>query len=296
MLLYLSHNHKSYFLSIMYCMIANTSLPGMKQCLQAQTPSVAAKRNSAKGDLQPATRKKWRRSPVSEHKLDDTCEELKDIETSNRKESPKSTDWGHKEESKQEDLSDAVDYGDIIMESKNESDTDDNFAFASLGQSMPTQENDFLGDRCDLSLDSTNETAGEVKPKSKQRKGVVGKRMVQEASTPCPRWGHTMTMIDHKRFIVYGGQTIEKDAAKPLSDLFVYDLMEHTWTRPANCDGIARTWHTADFLPEQQLLLCFGGEVLNETTGRLTTTDQVMVLDCEIMLWYPPTVTGQVCV
>ena len=105
------------------------------------------------------------------------------------------------------------------------------------------------------------------------------------AAAPCPRWGHTMTMIDHRRFVVYGGQTIDKgtgeEGPRPLADLHVHDLEDGSWTRPINCDGIARTWHTANFLPERRLLLCFGGEVLDGSTGRLITTDQVMVLDTE---------------
>lgn len=113
--------------------------------------------------------------------------------------------------------------------------------------------------------------------------------------TPCPRWGQSMTMIDHRRLVVYGGQTVDpvSQTAMPLADLFVYDLLNHTWTKPINCDGVARTWHTANFLPEKQLLLCFGGDVVDEK-GKTTTTDQVMVLDTEIMLWYPPSVSGQV--
>ena len=32
-----------------------------------------------------------------------------------------------------------------------------------------------------------------------------------------------MTMIDHRRVIVYGGQTIDNGEPRPLADLFVYD-------------------------------------------------------------------------
>ena len=107
------------------------------------------------------------------------------------------------------------------------------------------------------------------------------------AKKPKARWGHTMEMIDHKRFIIYGGQTIDPvtHQAKPLADLFVYDILDHTWTEPINCKGVPRTWHTANFLPDRQLLLCFGGDVVDEKTGKMTTTDQVMVLDTDIMLW-----------
>jgi N-acetylneuraminic acid mutarotase len=41
-------------------------------------------------------------------------------------------------------------------------------------------------------------------------------------------------------------------------------------------------------------MISFGGEAYNEKTKKTVTTDQVMVLDTEIMLWYPPSVSGQV--
>ena len=41
-------------------------------------------------------------------------------------------------------------------------------------------------------------------------------------------------------------------------------------------------------------MICFGGESVNPKTLRTTTADEVMVLDTEIMLWYPPSVTGDV--
>lgn len=55
-----------------------------------------------------------------------------------------------------------------------------------------------------------------------------------------------------------------------------------------------RTWHTCTFLPDRSLLISFGGESFNPKTKKTQTTDQVMVLDTEIMLWYPPSVSGQV--
>ncbi len=105
---------------------------------------------------------------------------------------------------------------------------------------------------------------------------------------PAARWGHTMEMIDHKRLIVYGGQTIDPATldAKNLGDIIVYDILEHTWTEPVNCKGVPRTWHSSNFLPDRQLLLCFGGDIIDDKTGKTTTTDEVMVLDTEIMLWY----------
>ena len=55
-----------------------------------------------------------------------------------------------------------------------------------------------------------------------------------------------------------------------------------------------RTWHTCTYLPDRSLLISFGGEKYNPKTKKTQTTDQVMVLDTEIMLWYPPSVSGQI--
>jgi hypothetical protein len=52
--------------------------------------------------------------------------------------------------------------------------------------------------------------------------------------------------------------------------------------------------HSATFLPDRQLLISFGGEAYNPKTKKTNITDQVMVLDTEIMLWYPPSVSGAV--
>lgn len=158
------------------------------------------------------------------------------------------------------------------------------FAFTSLGQTMFSQENK----NADLSLETagTGDNNKLMSPETLTVLSTISSKQKPSNNgndnAPCPRWGQTMTMIDHKRFIVYGGQTIEQDEPKPLSDLYVYDLMEHAWTKPINCEGVARTWHSANFLPERQLLLCFGGEILDEKSGNLTTTNQTMVLDCEV--------------
>ena len=114
--------------------------------------------------------------------------------------------------------------------------------------------------------------------------------------TPCPRWGHAMTPIGDNCVLVYGGQTFDEKSGLPktLKDIFVYDMQQETWFKPFNCEGMPRQWHTGTFLPERQLLISFGGEAANPKTGKVKTTDEVMVLDTEIMLWYPPTVSGDV--
>ena len=210
---------------------------------------------------------------------------------------------------------DIRDFNDFIEERDDEPVEKESSSLPTLGQTIPSQDDESSMD-CDGPCNNFD-TGAECFDNDRMVSNINNKS-VQGTVAPCRRWGQTMTMIDHRRLIVYGGQTIEKNTAKPLADLFVYDMMDGTWTQPIHCDGVARTWHTANFLPERQLLLCFGGEVLDETTGKLLTTDQVMVLDTDskysnhyclimfnamivslfslssssssltVMLWYPP--------
>jgi hypothetical protein len=115
---------------------------------------------------------------------------------------------------------------------------------------------------------------------------------------PCPRWGHTMTKLKDNRMLVYGGQSFDLETGDPiiLSDVHVYNTAKRTWDKPINCKGEARQWHSATFLPERELLLTFGGES-NDTSNKnkkdkVVTTDMLRVLDTDIMLWYPPAVSG----
>jgi Galactose oxidase, central domain len=118
---------------------------------------------------------------------------------------------------------------------------------------------------------------------------------VSRHESPCARWGHTMTMVDHNRLLVYGGQTFresEKDGIVPatLSDVHVFEVSKKSWFTPLQSSDAERhwprQWHSATFLPERQLLICFGGEAMNPKTGRVTTSDKnnLMVLDTEILL------------
>ena len=126
---------------------------------------------------------------------------------------------------------------------------------------------------------------------------------------PCPRWGHTMTKIKDDRMLVYGGQSFDVETGDPiiLSDVHVYNTAKRTWDKPINCKGEARQWHSATFLPERELLLTFGGESMEQATtttnnnskknnkkDKVVTTDMLRVLDTDIMLWYPPAVSGEV--
>ena len=144
---------------------------------------------------------------------------------------------------------------------------------------------------------STIEDTKECKQPPKTTVQTVLTNLLQpNKSIPTPRWGHTMTLIDHSRVLVYGGQGQSpiSDDLVTFDDIFIYNLQTKKWSRPPNCLGMPRTWHTSTFLPDRQLLLSFGGENTDLKTGKVKTNDQVMVLDTEIMLWYPPSVSGTV--
>jgi len=113
---------------------------------------------------------------------------------------------------------------------------------------------------------------------------------------PDARWGQTMTLIDHGRVLVYGGQTFDHEASslKTIPDIHVYDMTSRKWSKPVSSESVPRTWHSATFLPERQLLISFGGDQWDEKSKKVVTTDEVMVLDTDIMLWYPPSVSGQI--
>ncbi|KAH9112618.1 hypothetical protein AeMF1_013058 [Aphanomyces euteiches] len=113
-------------------------------------------------------------------------------------------------------------------------------------------------------------------------------KLVETKGTkPSQRWGCSATVISNQRVVVYGG---EGEDESTLSDLFVYDITKHEWSTPLNCASIPRTWHDAVFLEQKNLLLVFGGErVVGD--GNETLSD-LMVLDTECFLWYPPAVSG----
>ena len=104
---------------------------------------------------------------------------------------------------------------------------------------------------------------------------------------------------------VYGGQAFEETKGDviptTLSDVQIFDLDKQKWFQPIQCDDKTRQhprqWHTASFLPQRQLLVVFGGEHMNPKTGRVTTPDKnnLIVLDTEILLWYPVSFFVSLC-
>lgn len=127
-------------------------------------------------------------------------------------------------------------------------------------------------------------------------KQEVGRPSTPDKSIPCARWGQSMALIDNSQLLIYGGEAVDSDGKKlkTLSDLHIYDLSKQKWTKPINCEGMLRAWHSVTFLPERQLLIAFGGESIQDKTQKMTIMESIMVLDTEIMLWYPPSISGVV--
>lgn len=108
---------------------------------------------------------------------------------------------------------------------------------------------------------------------------------------PPARWGHTMTVVEKDKILVYGGASYDTNGDPIiLSDVHVYDPKNGgSWHAPINCRGEARQWHSSTYIPGRQQIIAFGGEQTNNK-GKTITSDTLRVLDTEIMLWYPPAV------
>jgi len=146
-----------------------------------------------------------------------------------------------------------------------------------------------------------------------------------QGAPPQGRWGHTATMVGGNRMVVYGGEGDDVDGkSHTFGDLFVCTLvpvaptptadavagdkqeqqqMQVRWEKPINCDSIPRTWHSATFLKDKNLLVSFGGERVEmpklvreegwKKEALVEVLDDIMVLDTELFLWYPPAISGK---
>ncbi|CAH0480175.1 unnamed protein product [Peronospora belbahrii] len=126
-------------------------------------------------------------------------------------------------------------------------------------------------------------------PKLKPEAAIKWETVESKGNAPPERWGHSTTKISDERVVVYGGTD---DDEQTLGDLHVFDMKTHRWTTPLNCETIRRTWHDAVFLSLKNLLLVFGGERNSAIEGEVDILSDIMVLDTECFLWYPPPCRG----
>ncbi|CAJ1930377.1 unnamed protein product [Cylindrotheca closterium] len=114
--------------------------------------------------------------------------------------------------------------------------------------------------------------------------------------SPSPRWGHSMTKINGEKVLIYGGQSFDLEGNPVmLDDVHVYDMTNGSWNKPIQCRGDMRQWHSSTYLPERQLLITFGGETMDPIKkNKVITSNSLKCLDTDIMLWYPPAVSGDI--
>ena len=107
---------------------------------------------------------------------------------------------------------------------------------------------------------------------------------------PAKRWAHTATLIPAhgNSLLVYGGQN---ENGRILSDIFLYDVDLSSWSRPQNCDGLPRCWHSCTYVPQREVLVVFGGVSVG-IDNKEEITDMTMLFDTDMMLWYPAETNG----
>jgi hypothetical protein len=91
--------------------------------------------------------------------------------------------------------------------------------------------------------------------------------------------------------VIYGGD----GESETLGDFHIFDANLSKWSTPINCSSAPRAWHTMAYLPDKHLLLVFGGEradVVPDGTPEILSN--IMVMDTQALLWYPPAVSGYV--
>eukprot|EP01114_Cavostelium_apophysatum_P020338 TRINITY_DN6792_c0_g1_i1.p1 TRINITY_DN6792_c0_g1~~TRINITY_DN6792_c0_g1_i1.p1 ORF type:complete len:470 (+),score=49.08 TRINITY_DN6792_c0_g1_i1:48-1457(+) len=108
----------------------------------------------------------------------------------------------------------------------------------------------------------------------------------QGSTSPLARWGHSSTVIDDTKLLVFGGRTI----SSYLNDVWIYDTENDEWKRIA-CSGALPSprWCHSATLIEPNKLLIFGGN--NEAEGK-KCNEQIHVLHLDTMSWKIQQTTG----
>ena len=106
---------------------------------------------------------------------------------------------------------------------------------------------------------------------------------------PKARWGHSATAVSNHQVVLFGGQDNEE---KLVGKVTMFDAMKRSYEVPINSDHEPRAWHSATFMKKMNTLAVFGGQRPTKD-GTIECTNELVVLDTEIMLWYPPRVHGK---
>jgi len=106
------------------------------------------------------------------------------------------------------------------------------------------------------------------------------------SSIPCPRGGHSLTVVSPNRLMLFGGSSRTADF---FSDIYAFELETHRWIllEPKGQAPVGRSGHSAIAFKSQ--LVIFGGQtvVRDSTTGEmeLRILHDCFLLDIDSLTW-----------
>lgn len=110
-------------------------------------------------------------------------------------------------------------------------------------------------------------------------------------AAPEGRWGAVWCSLGDGRALLFGGAG---EGSASLGDVSLYDLRRGEWSRPVEFETDVRAWHSGVFVPKRRLLVVVGGEAgAASEGGARETLGDVTVLDTDLFVWYPPSLSGQ---
>jgi len=116
----------------------------------------------------------------------------------------------------------------------------------------------------------------------------------QHGEIPAPRFGHTTTLVNNSRVVLFGGATGDSGRYTITADCFLLDASTDTWTRIRAEDGAgpsARAAHAAACVDYSQMVI-YGGA----TGGGSLSSEELFLLDIrneEHAHWMSVPVVGQ---
>lgn len=113
--------------------------------------------------------------------------------------------------------------------------------------------------------------------------------LVAPGTRPAPRWGATTVQLGDGRLLAFGGDS----TVQTYGDVWLRAGSNGAWSRPQiSAEAAPRAWSTATFVPAQNMVVVFGGENTPGAGAATETVADTMLLDADVLLWYPPVCGG----
>lgn len=115
--------------------------------------------------------------------------------------------------------------------------------------------------------------------------------VVAGGSAPCPRWGHSASLLGGSMYVM-GGDDLTDSDDDILRDLYRFDLEAKQWTRCRDAPH-GRCWHTGNVVGGSvngggNVLLVVGGETLPSGSDTRTPLNSMLSYDPEFEVRSPP--------